>query len=265
MAAQSYFGKSVGQLNLQEAALLAGMPKGPNFYSPDKYPERARERRSYVLARLKEEGAITEAEMAAANTSDFGLKPVETARRDSGFYLVDHVAREARTVAGLDSLTSASFTVRATVNAPLQRAVEAALQDGLANYERGTGRQTFSGPELNLADSVRRIEAAAPAPAASPAPAAPPAAKPEAGKPSPKAAKAAKAPKPAPPALVAGKPAWQRALESARPVLYDVRWPLAVVLDGGRGAVRVGLEDGRVATLDPRHRPRKAPALRRGA
>jgi membrane carboxypeptidase/penicillin-binding protein len=248
MAAQSYFGKSVEQLNLQEAALLAGMPKGPNFYSPDKYPERARERRSYVLARLKEEGAITDAEMAAANTSDFGLKPVETARRDSGFYLVDHVAREARTVAGLDSLTSASFTVRATVNAPLQRAVEAALQDGLSTYERGTGRQTFNGPELNLADSVRRIEAAAPAPAASVAPAAPPPAKPEAGKPARKAAKVAK---PAPPALVAGKPAWQRALESARPVLYDVRWPLAVVLDGGRGAARVGLEDGRIATLDP--------------
>ncbi len=105
MAAQSYFGKPVGALTLPEAALLAGMPKGPNFYSPDKYPERARERRSYVLARLKEEGVITEAEMAKANIADLGLKPVEIARRDSGFYLVDYLSREARTVAGLDSLT----------------------------------------------------------------------------------------------------------------------------------------------------------------
>ncbi|WP_449410806.1 penicillin-binding protein 1A [Methylobacterium komagatae] len=257
MAAQSYFGKPVGALTLPEAALLAGMPKGPNFYSPDKYPERARERRSYVLARLKEEGVITDAEMAKANTADLGLKPVEIARRDSGFYLVDYLSREARTVAGLESLTSASFTVKATVNAPLQRAVETALQDGLATYERGTGRQTFAGPELNLADSIRRIEAAAPAPEAS-AQALPAVtgAKPEAAiKPEqgtkPQKGKPARAAKAAASLPVAGKPAWQRALESARPVLYDVHWPLAVVLENGRAGVKVGLEDGRIATLDP--------------
>ncbi|MFD0937758.1 transglycosylase domain-containing protein, partial [Methylobacterium trifolii] len=168
MAARSYFGKSVGALSLPEAALLAGMPKGPNFYSPDRYPERARERRAYVLARLKEEGAITEAEMADAVKADLGLKPIETARRDSGFYLVDYLGREARTFAGLDSLTSASHIVRSTINAGLQRAVESALQDGLANYERGTGRQTYAGPEFNLTESVRKLQAAAPAPEASP-------------------------------------------------------------------------------------------------
>jgi membrane carboxypeptidase/penicillin-binding protein len=247
MAAQSYFGKPVGQLTLPEAALLAGMPKGPNFYSPDKYPERARERRAYVLARLKEEGVITDAELAKANTADLGLKPVETARRDTGFYLVDFLGREARTVAGLDSLTAASFMVRTTINAPLQRAVESAVQDGLANYERATGRQTFAGPEFNVADSVRRIEAASPAPEASPQ-AAPlvTGARPEAAKPA-KPARAAKSAS----TLVAGKPSWLRALESARPSLYDVHWPLAVVLEDGRGPLKVGLEDGRIATLDP--------------
>lgn len=247
MAAQSYFGTSVGQLTLPQAALLAGMPKGPNYYSPDKYPERARERRAYVLARLKEEGAITEAEMAAAVGADLGLKPIETARRDSGFYVVDHLNREARTFAGVDSLTSGSFTVRATINAPLQRAVEGALQDGLANYERATGRQTYPGPEFNLADSVRRISAAAPAPEASPQAA-----------PSVTGARAdtAKPDRLARPAKTAAtnpqkKPVWLRALESARPALYDVRWPLAVVLEAGRGAVKVGLADGRTASLDP--------------
>ncbi len=143
------------------------------------------------------------------------------------------------------------------MNAPLQRAVETALQDGLATYERGIGRQTFAGPELNLADSIRRIEAAAPAPEASaqalPAvtgakpdvPTKPEqSTKPEKGKP----ARAAKAAASMP---VAGKPAWRRALESARPVLYDVHWPLAVVLENGRAGVKVGLEDGRIATLDP--------------
>ncbi|GEP04893.1 penicillin-binding protein 1A [Methylobacterium oxalidis] len=251
MAARSYFGKSVGDLTLPEAALLAGMPKGPNYYSPDKYPDRARERRAYVLSRLKEEGAITEEQMAQAVKADLGLKPVETARRDSGFYVVDHLAREARTFGGTESLTSASYTVRSTVNAGLQRAVETVLQDGLANYERATGRQSFTGPELNLAEAVRKIESAAPtaAPAVAEVGAQPPPkpATEAAGRKAVKAAQARQsAAKPAGP-----KPAWQRALESARAPLYDVHWPLAVVLETGRGAVRVGLADGRVASLDP--------------
>ena len=241
MAAQSYFGVSVDKLTLPQAALLAGMPKGPNFYSPDKYPERARERRAYVLARLKEEGAITEAEMAGAANADLGLKPIETARRDSGFYVVDHLNREARTVAGIDALTAGSFTVRATINAPLQRAVEGALQDGLAGYERGAGRQTYAGPEFNIAEGVRRISTAALAPEASPQ-AAPGVTGANDKAPSPTKATKLNA---------QTKPTWLRALESARPVLYDVRWPLAVVLEAGRGPVKVGLSDGRIATLDP--------------
>ena len=246
MAARSYFGKSVGALTLPEAALLAGMPKGPNFYSPDKYPDRARERRAYVLSRLKDEGAITEAQMADSVKADLGLKPVETARRDSGFYVVDFLGREARTLAGVESLTAGSYTVRSTINAGLQRAVEGALQDGLATYERATGRQSWSGPELNLAESVRRLEAAAPAPESAPqsAPTVTGAEPPRDRKGARKEARSA--PKPAGP-----KPAWLRALESARPVLYDVRWPLAVVLETGRNGVKVGLPDGRVTGLDP--------------
>ncbi|HJE22459.1 MAG TPA: transglycosylase domain-containing protein [Methylorubrum populi] len=238
MAARSWFGKSVGALTLPEAALLAGLPKGPNYYSPDKYPERARERRAYVLSRMKEEGTITEAQMNAAMASDLGIKPPDAARQDSGFYLVDHIAREARTFAGLDSLTSASYTVRATVNAGLQSALEGALQEGLSTYERGTGRARYEGPELNLADAVKRIEAApAPEAQAEPAP-----------EPAPKAAKGAKSAKaPAKPTV---KPAWQRALLAARPPLYDVRWPLAVVLQTGKNGTRVGLPDGRVASLE---------------
>ncbi|MGU3662888.1 penicillin-binding protein 1A [Methylobacterium sp. A49B] len=248
MAAESYFGKPVGQLTLPEAALLAGMPKGPNFYSPDKYPDRARERRAYVLARLKEEGTITEAEMAAAIKADLGLKPIETTRRDSGFYVVDFLNREARTFAGVESLTSGSLTVRSTINAGLQRAVEEALQDGLSNYERATGRQTFTGAELNLADSVRRIQAATPAPEGSPQ-AAPgvTGARADAVKPDAKTLKAEKAAAATP----TRKPAWLLALESARPVLYDVRWPMAVVLEAGRAGTKVGLADGRTASLDP--------------
>src|SRR5918911_5039085 len=63
MAARSWFGKSVKDLSLEEAALIAGLPKGPNFYSPDRFPERAQERQAYVLSRMKEDGAVSEDEM----------------------------------------------------------------------------------------------------------------------------------------------------------------------------------------------------------
>jgi membrane peptidoglycan carboxypeptidase len=159
MAARSYFGKSVGDLTVPEAALLAGMPKGPNYYSPDRYPERARERRAYVLSRMKEEGVITEAETNAALQSGLGLVPLERTRQEAGFHFVDHLGREARTLAGLDSLTAGSYTVRTTLNAGLQTATETILQDGLARYEAATGRARFEGPELNLAEAVKRIEA----------------------------------------------------------------------------------------------------------
>lgn len=240
MAARSWFGKSVGQLTVPEAALLAGLPKGPNYYSPDKYPDRARERRAYVLTRMKEDGAITEEQRDAALKSDLGIKPPDTARRDSGFYLVDHLARESRTFAGLESLTNASYTVHATVNAGLQSAVEGAIQEGLATYERGTGRARYEGPELNLSDAVKRFEAAAPAP--EPLAEAPPAV------PQPKGVKGKALPVPKASAV---KPAWQRALETARAPLYDLRWPLAVVLQTGKNGIRVGLPDGRIASLEP--------------
>lgn len=257
MAARSYFGKSVGQLTVPEAALLAALPKGPNFYSPDKYPDRARERRAYVLARMKEEGVITDAQLIEAANAPLGLKPAETARRESGFYFVDHLAREVRTLADVESLTAASHVVRATINAGLQTATETALQDGLAAYERATGRQRYEGPEFSLADTVRKLDGAGPAAdrtvpsvplivGAEPAPAP---AKPDAA--GARTVKAAKAEAPKPAAKPAPQPAWRRALESARPVLYDVHWPLAVVLEAGRGAVRAGLADGRIVSLDP--------------
>src|SRR5437588_8447432 len=58
LAARSYFGKPAKELTLEEGALLAGLTKGPNYYSPDRHPARAQERLAYVLSRLQEDGAI---------------------------------------------------------------------------------------------------------------------------------------------------------------------------------------------------------------
>ncbi len=69
MAARSYFGKSAKDLTLGEGAMLAGLLKGPNYYNPDRHPDRAKDRLTYVLDRMQEDGVITAAQKNQALAS----------------------------------------------------------------------------------------------------------------------------------------------------------------------------------------------------
>jgi penicillin-binding protein 1A len=215
MAARGYLGKSAKELTLGEGALLAGLTKGPNYLSPDRHPGRAQERLAYVLNRLQEDG-ILPAEPPGRELPPLpDLVAYERPRRDIGFHFVDQVAREAKSIAGIEAITANSYTVRSTINPQLQRAVEEALQEGLSRYERSAGRVQFRGAEANLSRAIHRIEA------------------------DKKASDK--------------RPAWQQALATARLPLYDVHWTPAVVLEkptGTRGQTwRVGLADGRILPL----------------
>jgi membrane carboxypeptidase/penicillin-binding protein len=215
LAARSYFGKPAKELTLEEGALLAGLTKGPNYFSPDRRPQRAQERLAYVLSRLQEDGILPAGEPRRGLPTLPPLVPYERPRRDIGFHFVDQVAREAKSIAGLGTITASSFTVRSTIHPQLQRAVEETLQEGLWRYERTAGRLQFRGAEANLTAAVRRIEADR--------------------------------------KVTDKRPVWQRALAEARVPLYDVHWTPAVVLDkpsGKKGdAWRVGLRDGRILPL----------------
>jgi membrane carboxypeptidase/penicillin-binding protein len=224
MAARSYFGKSAKDLNLSEAAMLAGLPKGPSYFSPDRYPERMRERRAYVLGRMQEDGAITADAASAARATSPALVPFEKPQRDFGFHFADQATREARTMAGTNGVTAKSYTIHTTIDVPLQRSVEEALQEGLSRYERDARRVRFQGPEANLDAAIARIE----------------------GEPKAADGKATDA------KAADKRPAWQRALANARLPLYDVHWVPAVVLQtrgGKRDGLQVGLADGRTMPL----------------
>ena len=221
MAARSYFGKSAKDLTLTEGAMLAGLLKGPNYYNPDRHPDRAKERLAYVLERMQEDGAISAAQKDAALGAPPKLVAYRLPRRDTGFHFVDFVGREAK-ADGVTSLTARSYTVHSTIDAQLQRNTEAALQEGLARYELSTGRMQFRGPEANIGEAVRKVES------------------------DNRAGMSA--------AMPTGTPAWQQALQAARLPLYDVHWTAAVVLSKGGGkksddTIRVGLPDGRVLPL----------------
>src|SRR6516162_2124919 len=210
LAARNFFGKSAKDLTVTEGAQLAGLAKGPNFFNPERHPERAKERLTYVLGRMQEDGVITPEQAKRAEAEPLALVANESpARRDSGFYFVDQIPREARSI-GLENLGPETYTVHSTIRPDLQRAAETALQDGLARYEAATGRARFQGPETNLAEAVKTIDAA----------------------------------------HQPGKPAWQQALEAARLPLYDLHWTPAIVVPGRKGAgIQVGLTDGRVLPL----------------
>jgi 1A family penicillin-binding protein len=224
LAARNYFGKTAKELSVEEGALLAGLTKGPNYYSPARHPERAQERLAYVLGRMKDGGSL-----ASQNNYDQEpnggvpplprMVPYERRHRDTGYYFADQVAREVKTTAGLRDITTGSYTVRSTIDQQLQRAVEGSLQEGLSRYERSAGRVRFQNAEMNLAEAVSRIEAD--------------------------------------PKRTDSRPTWQQALANAPPPLYDVHWTPAVVLERGEskkgGAWSVGLVDGRILRLSIDH------------
>ena len=157
MAARSYFGKSAKDLSLGEGAMLAGLLKGPNYYNPDRHPNRAKDRLTYVLERMQEDGVITAAQKSQALAAPPKLIAFTHPHRDSGFHFVDFLGREAK-ADGVASLTADSYTVHSTINAQLQHDTEAALQEGLAHYEISSGRVLFRGPEANIADAVQKLE-----------------------------------------------------------------------------------------------------------
>src|SRR5262249_50650520 len=151
--------KPANELTLGEGALLAGLTKGPNYFSPDRHPGRAQERLAYVLTRLEEDGVSTAEPPGRRLPPLPALGAYERPHRDIGLHFVDQVAREAKSVAGVEAITANSYTVRSTISPQLQRTVEEALQEGLSRYERSAGRVQFRGAEANLSQAIQRIEA----------------------------------------------------------------------------------------------------------
>ena len=143
-AAQFYFGKNAGDLSLAESALLAGMIRGPNLYSPVRNSEVARERRDLVLRLMREQGRIDAraAESAARSPLRAAPHPRPT---PTGRYFQDYALERMRDE-GLGSAGDRGFAVFTTLDADLQRAAERAVRDGLSSIERGILRARRTAP-----------------------------------------------------------------------------------------------------------------------
>ncbi|GIX47699.1 MAG: penicillin-binding protein 1A [Candidatus Tectimicrobiota bacterium] len=145
-AAQTYFGKSVSELTLSEAALIAGLPRAPNRYSPLVNPELSRKRRDHVLRRMVEEGYITAAQAQAAQQAPLVLRPKPEPARQAP-YFVEYVRQYLEEHYGATALYRGGFAVHTTLDLRLQQAAERALREGLRAIDK---RRGYRGPLKRL-------------------------------------------------------------------------------------------------------------------
>jgi penicillin-binding protein 1A len=133
-----FFSKHVSELTLPEAALLAGLPKGPVGYSPILYPDRALRRRNLVLQNMESDGVITRAEADEAKTEPLGLHLPEPSNSIAPWF-IEEVRRELERKFGTEQVHESGMRIYTTLDLDLQQAADKAVQDGLAAYERRKG------------------------------------------------------------------------------------------------------------------------------
>jgi len=163
-AALNYFNKSLDELTPEEAAFLAALPKAPNNYNPQRYPEAAKARRDWVLDRMAEAGFLSLADTHAAQA-----KPIELRRRDNtetvqSPYFTEEVRRELLARYGDKGLYQGGLSVRTSLDPRLQAIANRSLRDALEAYDR---RHGYRGPLTHVAadEDWRAALSAVPLPA----------------------------------------------------------------------------------------------------
>jgi penicillin-binding protein 1A len=137
-ASEFYFSKPAKQLTLEEAALLAGLPKGPTVYSPINHPDRAQKRRNLVINAMLEDGKITAAQAAEARESPAVLHLAHDPNSLAP-YFVEEIRRYLEGKYGADQVHEGGLKVYTSLDVDLQRAANQSVLDGLAAYERRHG------------------------------------------------------------------------------------------------------------------------------
>jgi 1A family penicillin-binding protein len=140
MASRTYFGKSVGDLSLAEAAILAGLLKSPAAYSPYKDMKRARERQAVVLKRMVDEGFISQGRADRASSREIVLR--DTSEEEN---LAPHLIEALRVYLidkyGEDTVYVRGLIVKTTIDSIMQREADTALQGGVEEVEARHGNR----------------------------------------------------------------------------------------------------------------------------
>jgi len=142
-AAETYFGKSLKDITVAEAAMLAGLPKAPSAYNPISNPKRARSRQLYIIERMEDNQYITAAQAKAAKSEPLKLRSASDKKILHAEYVAETVRQMVFAQYGQDTYTR-GLNVYTTVQSTEQMAAYKALRQGIMDFER---RQIYRGPE----------------------------------------------------------------------------------------------------------------------
>ncbi len=156
-AARYFFGKSVKEVDLAEAALLAGLPQSPERLSPRKHPEAAKTRQRYVLGQMADHGFIARKEAERIAAQPIRLARETGAARGLAAEEVDVVSHFLADKMGESAAFEVGTTVTTTLDAKLQELARVSIERGLEDLD---ARQGFRGPSGHVAgktlDAQRR-------------------------------------------------------------------------------------------------------------
>ncbi|WP_018880274.1 penicillin-binding protein 1A [Thioalkalivibrio sp. ALE9] len=149
-ASRVYFGRSLEDLELDEIATLAALPKAPSTTNPVASPQRAEIRRNYVLRRMLETGAIDEAAFETAVSRPV-LSERHTAATEIDAHWVAEMARQMVVNLWGDEAYRRGLQVHTTIDSRQQEAANQALREGLLEYDE---RHGFRGPEMRIPEAT---------------------------------------------------------------------------------------------------------------
>jgi penicillin-binding protein 1A len=151
---QFYFNKRARDLNVEEAALLAALPKAPSTYSPITNPERALRRRNLVINAMLEDGKITAEQANRAKSTPITLD-IRVPTNSLAPYFVEEVRQYLEQKYGSDEVHRGGLRVYTSLNLDLQKAANRAVLEGLAAYER---RHGWKGKLRNVLANGAKLE-----------------------------------------------------------------------------------------------------------
>jgi penicillin-binding protein 1A len=135
-AARYYFGKSAREVSLAEAAMLAGLPAGPELYSPRHDATRAQNRRGFVLAQMLDKGFITQRQHDEAMVEPLRLAAAVEAQGQLAPEVVEIVKRTLKEALGEAPKQGSGYTITTTIDPRLQAAARKAVRDNLDAYDK---------------------------------------------------------------------------------------------------------------------------------
>jgi penicillin-binding protein 1A len=148
IAAKRYFRKSLVELNLPECAFLASLPKAPIKQNPYKNPQKAKERRDWVLTRMLKNNIISKKDFTQAINTPIKVYPPDTFEEQKKTYFIEEARKKLIQLFGEKNTYSAGIEATLSINDNLQKLLDESLREGLERYDKRHPK--WQGPICNI-------------------------------------------------------------------------------------------------------------------